>query len=179
MILYRKYNIFSDTLSASTHHLLANIAIHVATDGCVTKEELLATSCIWTRPVILIVCLRLGAQKMNRCYQPHLRHLLSMSNSVGMIGGRPRHSLYFIGCYHRHLIYLDPHRLHKYVHVDDVNVSLKSYHCRHPEKLPMIEMDPSCAIGFFIDSEAQFRRTMSDLNQVDELFNNIQFIFIF
>jgi len=39
----------------------------------------------------------LGAEKMNSVYGPCLTSLLTLENCIGIIGGRPKHSLYFVG----------------------------------------------------------------------------------
>lgn len=44
-----------------------------------------------------MVPVRLGAEKFNYIYGPCLTTLLSHENCIGIIGGRPKHSLYFVG----------------------------------------------------------------------------------
>lgn len=49
-------------------------------------------------PVIVLVPLKLGRdQKLNPIYQPCLKSFLACDTCVGIIGGRPKHSLYFVG----------------------------------------------------------------------------------
>lgn len=49
------------------------------------------------KALILLVPIRLGAEKMNSVYGSCLTTLLTFENCIGIIGGRPKHSLYFVG----------------------------------------------------------------------------------
>lgn len=49
------------------------------------------------KSLILLVPLRLGADKLNPIYGNCLKTLLSTEYCIGIIGGRPKHSLYFVG----------------------------------------------------------------------------------
>ena len=50
------------------------------------------------------------------------KECLNWSQSVGIIGGKPNHAYYFLGCTDNELIYLDPHTTQQYIKYE---VSLK------------------------------------------------------
>lgn len=62
--------------------------------------------------VLVWLPMRLGVEGLNNIYVEAVKELLTMPQSVGIAGGRPNSSLYFVGhdggspC---NLIYLDPH----------------------------------------------------------------------
>ncbi|GFR44873.1 hypothetical protein Agub_g6216, partial [Astrephomene gubernaculifera] len=60
-------------------------------------------------PVLLLVPLTLGMEKLNPVYLPQLQQVLSWPHSVGIIGGRPSASLYLCGTQEAAFLYLDPH----------------------------------------------------------------------
>ena len=48
--------------------------------------------------------------QINERYVPQLQQVLTWPQSIGIVGGRPSSSLYFVGCQHDQVIYLDPHQ---------------------------------------------------------------------
>ena len=51
------------------------------------------------RPLLLFIPLRLGQEKFNMIYYDALKACFSLPQCVGIIGGKPRHALWFIGCH--------------------------------------------------------------------------------
>lgn len=49
------------------------------------------------KSLIILIPLRLGTVKVNPIYSHWLKLLLSSEYCIGIIGGRPKHSLYFVG----------------------------------------------------------------------------------
>lgn len=68
-------------------------------------------------------------------------------------------------------MYLDPHVAHEYVPLTKEALErkkhpLSSYHCKNLSKMPFSEMDPSCAVGFFVQSYEELDKTVKTLNLV-------------
>ncbi|XP_018797159.1 PREDICTED: cysteine protease ATG4D isoform X1 [Bactrocera latifrons] len=108
------------------------------------------------KSLILLIPLRLGSEKLNPVYAHCLKLLLSTEYCIGIIGGRPKHSLYFVGFQEDKLIHLDPHYCQEMVDVNQDNFSLQSFHCKSPRKLKTSKMDPSCCIGFYCATKIDF-----------------------
>ena len=101
---------------------------------------------------------------MNPVYHSQLKAVLRLPQSVGIVGGRPSSSLYFIGTQDDHLLYLDPHFTRPTPASDD---DYGSFHCSTVRHLPITHMDPSVAIGFFCASAEDFLELCSGLADIE------------
>ncbi|KAL3086183.1 hypothetical protein niasHS_002009 [Heterodera schachtii] len=72
----------------------------------------------WIRPLLLIVPLRLGLTAINPCYFNAIAEYFKLPQCVGILGGRPRHAVYFYGNAGKKLLYLDPHICQEFTDID-------------------------------------------------------------
>ena len=141
-----------------------HLNIVISEQGMVYEDEILDET-------LLLIPLRIGIRKIEQRYYSDLRYFLKYYGSVGIIGGTPRHALYFVGSVKTpegketdKLIALDPHT------VQDVDYyEMNTYSCREPKLIHMNEMDPNIAIGFYFRNEDDFKvlKTMVDCNKSD------------
>lgn len=113
-------------------------------------------------PTLILVGTRLGIDKVTPVYWEALIASLQMPQSIGIAGGRPSSSHYFIGAQGSYLFYLDPHHTRKALpfHEDPsqyTDEDVASSHCPRLRRLHVREMDPSMLIGFLIRSEEDWR----------------------
>lgn len=118
------------------------------------------------KSVIIIVPVRLGTEVLNPIYGSCIKSLFRLKSCLGIIGGRPRHSLYFVGTTEDKLIYLDPHNDQKAIDPSKTDFPLDSYHCDFPRKLSIDRMDPSCAIGFYCRTRQEFNELADTIGEV-------------
>ncbi|VDM56481.1 unnamed protein product [Angiostrongylus costaricensis] len=147
-------------LKLSLSPLTSDLSLLLAVDGQVVVGDAERESRAWSKCLLLFVPLRLGTNRVNPLYNYHVRHILSLRTCLGIIGGKPDHSLYFIGCFGHDVIYLDPHVAQEYVPISVLDRSslegeekkrkhpLCTYHCHSFSKMAMKDMDPSCVVGF-------------------------------
>ncbi|KAJ1980396.1 hypothetical protein H4R35_001145 [Dimargaris xerosporica] len=114
------------------------------------------------KPVLLLLPVRLGVDRLNPLYYDNLRHLFTMPQFVGIAGGQPSKSLFFVGCQGSDLLYLDPHVPQPY-HPVAINssavsgiVPLPHLHTRGVRSCAIGELDPSMLLGFVFHTAADF-----------------------
>lgn len=66
----------------------------------------------WHTSLLVLIPLRLGLDQLNDAYVPALQKTFTFPQSVGIIGGKKGHSVYFVGAQDEQLHLLDPHDVH-------------------------------------------------------------------
>lgn len=122
-------------------------------------------------PTLVLVCTRLGIDKINPVYLEALAATLQMEQSVGIAGGRPSSSHYFVGTQGQRLFYLDPHHPRSALPYrldpkDYTAEELDSCHTRRLRHLFVEDMDPSMLIGFLIKDEDDWESWKSAVKHV-------------
>jgi cysteine protease ATG4 len=88
-------------LLAKNNKQLKSVRIYVAQDCTIFKQDVIDlctdSGRVEFMPCILLISARLGGESINEIYIDSLKMFFQMQNCIGMIGGRPKHSLYFIG----------------------------------------------------------------------------------
>ncbi|KAG1736670.1 cysteine protease required for autophagy [Suillus paluster] len=100
----------------------AGLGVSVATDGVIYQSDVYAASNVhigsprrhmraaWGgRAVLVLIGIRLGIDGVNPIYYETIKALFTFPQSVGIAGGRPSSSYYFMGSQADNLFYLDPH----------------------------------------------------------------------
>lgn len=109
-------------------------------------------------PILLLVPLVLGLDKVNPRYIPLLWETFTFPQSLGILGGKPGASTYIIGVQDDKAFYLDPHEVQTAVDIpkNNLDADTSSYHCSTIRHLPLEQIDPSLAIGFYCRDRDDF-----------------------
>eukprot|EP00298_Acanthocystis_sp_HF-20_P002934 c13315_g1_i1.p1 GENE.c13315_g1_i1~~c13315_g1_i1.p1 ORF type:complete len:398 (-),score=121.63 c13315_g1_i1:44-1237(-) len=135
--------------------VMANISslvrVYVSQDAVIYEDEIIECSKNWTKPVLLLIPLRLGLQFIEPSLAQMAAETLTLPQSLGIIGGKKSTSFYFVGKQENNLLFIDPHYPQSTVPMD--NFSFESFHSSQLAQIKLTEMDPSLAIAFLCRSQ--------------------------
>ena len=137
-------------------------------DGTFPTSHLLKI--VSQRAALILLPLRLGIDSINPIYVHFIRGALRSSTSLGIVGGLPDKSLYFVGYQDFELLFLDPHILKPFdqTSFNDSNKLIQDYHTARVRSIPIEEIDPSMVFGFLCCSAeevVQLRDHLEKLNR--------------
>lgn len=105
--------------------------------------------------VLVLLPMRLGIEQVNEYYYDSILQLLRSKYSVGISGGKPSSSFYFLGYQSpSQLIYFDPHVPQLF---EDDPINYESYHTKNYQTLEIDCLDPSMMIGILLKDEFEYR----------------------
>ncbi|GAA5821925.1 hypothetical protein JCM10212_005304 [Sporobolomyces blumeae] len=98
-------------------------------DGTLYENEVVAASTKsagWDTAVLVLFNLRLGIDGVNPIYHDAVKGIFRFPQSVGIAGGRPSSSYYFVGAQADSLFYIDPHHPRPAVYAVPVPIEVEA-----------------------------------------------------
>lgn len=120
--------------------------------------------------LLLVVPLTLGVGSVDARYLEQLRRLLCFPQSVGIVGGRPGASLYFVGFQADYFIHLDPHECQPASSLPAAGAD--TYFCSGPRLVAASAIDPSLAIGLVVSSAGELEDLSARLAALEREFRS-------
>ncbi|KAF9043299.1 peptidase family C54-domain-containing protein [Panaeolus papilionaceus] len=98
------------SVAVASDSTLYQSQVYAASHGETSRSPKRRHKATWgDRPVLLLLPVRLGIDGVNPIYYESVKMLYTFPQSVGIAGGRPSSSYYFVGSQANNLFYLDPH----------------------------------------------------------------------
>ncbi|CAG8511685.1 9226_t:CDS:10 [Ambispora leptoticha] len=153
----------------------AQLSVHVSTDGVVYKNEVYKAARNNQnhqefQSVLILVAIKLGPNKLNPIYYDALKAFFRFPESVGIAGGKPSSSYYFIGSQGDDLFYLDPHHSRPVVDLKDIDEftdeELATFHCDTLRKIHISQLDPSMLLGFYCRDAQAFEEFCARVEEI-------------
>jgi len=113
----------------------------------------------WVCGLMLLIPLRLGINHVNPEYFEELKEVLESRYSLGILGGRPKHAIYFVGHRGDLLLGLDPHTIHTNPSLGEPfpsNEYMSQVHVTEFQCLDLTMLDPSVALAYYFRNRAEF-----------------------
>ena len=113
-------------------------------------------------PVLVLLGVRLGIDRVTPAYWDALKGSLELPQSMGIAGGRPSSSHYFVAYQDNDFFYLDPHftrpalPFHENI-VDYTDEEINTCHTKRLRRIDVSDLDPSMLLAFLIRSEEDWR----------------------
>ncbi|KAF8927870.1 hypothetical protein EDD21DRAFT_390441 [Dissophora ornata] len=142
----------------------SGLSVYVTTDGVVYKDQV-EEAAIQKKTglfgnLLILVTIRLGIDKLNPIYNDAIKTTFEFPQSLGIAGGRPSSSYYFVGYQGDELFYLDPHHSRCVVETKDLDLytaeDFATYHCETIRKIDINAIDPSMLLAFYCRDRADF-----------------------
>ncbi|KAG9247490.1 putative cysteine protease atg4 [Calycina marina] len=153
----------------------SELRVYITGDGSDVYEDkfmaIAKADGVTFKPTLVLVGTRLGLDKITPVYWEALKSSLQMPQSIGIAGGRPSSSHYFIGVQDADFFYLDPHQTRPALpfpgNLDDyTQTDIDSCHTRRLRKIHINEMDPSMLLAFLIRDENDWKVWRRAVNEV-------------
>eukprot|EP01041_Mallomonas_annulata_P003455 gene3455-6876_t len=106
----------------------------------------------WSCGLVLLIPLRLGINQ-------ELKEILESRYTLGILGGRPRHAIYFVGHRGDLLLGLDPHAVYTNPSLAapfPATEYMSQVHVNEFQCLDLTMLDPSIALAFYFRCRAEF-----------------------
>ncbi|KAH8791484.1 putative cysteine protease atg4 [Hyaloscypha finlandica] len=153
-------------IQALTNHDGSDLRVYITGDGLDVYEDAFMNIAkpggFIFNPTLILVGTRLGLDKITPVYWEALKASLQMPQSIGIAGGQPSSSHYFIGVQGPYFFYLDPHMTRPALPLPEnldnyAQEDIDSCHTRRLRRIHVKEMDPSMLIAFLIRDENDWK----------------------
>ncbi|KAG0292910.1 Cysteine protease atg4 [Linnemannia gamsii] len=142
----------------------SGLGVYVTTDGVVYKDQVEEAATLKKSNgfghLLILVTIRLGIDKLNPIYNDAIKATFEFPQTLGIAGGRPSSSYYFVGYQGDDLFYLDPHHSRCVVESKDLKdytaEDFSTYHCETIRKIDINAIDPSMLLAFYCRDRADF-----------------------
>lgn len=155
------------SLGKSCTDIHERLEIIPAIEQTVAQDKILQTLVVEERSILLLVPLMLGMGSVGATYEQVLLRLLELPMCVGLVGGKPQKSLYFVGHQRDQVFFLDPHV------VQNAFTTRSSLGRLGGPRgtTPVSTLDPNVLACFYFDNEEVFLQwcdEMAVINRIGE-----------
>jgi len=155
-------HVFRDLVEAYMGGSIRVLVVQDSTFFTPEAEEVLASQ---SRPQLCVLFpLLLGLSgELSETYHISLLQCIEVKYSLGIVGGKPKISLYFVGRQGRRFIYLDPHIVQPAFLNGVTKGSLQE---RRTLLVEVSQLDPSLFLGFLLRDKAEYEHWIALMSTI-------------
>lgn len=152
-------------LSAKCAQVHERLHVIAALDQTVSVDAMLETIVVEEKAVLVLIPLMLGLSSIGKSYEKVFLRMLELQACVGLVGGKPSKSLYFVGHQGDNVFYLDPHV------VQPAFLSRSTLgNVSGPRGTTTVQsLDPNVLACFFFEREEQLLEWCDELAEINRL----------
>lgn len=140
-------------------HINKKLKIVLGRDGYLYENEIEDNI-----STLILIPIMLGINKINSKYIQSLLNCFEIKYSVGIIGGKPRKSFYFIGKKEDNIFFLDPHIVKPAIIYNTDKLDSESI-----KYIDIFDIDPCMLLCFLVKSKNEFNEFKIDIeNKVND-----------
>lgn len=146
----------------------ASFKVIVADSGRIQKSE-------WDRSkeqdsaLLLLFPLMLGTSRLNPTYHAFVLECLASHLCVGIAGGRPGSSYFFVGFQQDKVLYIDPHVVHAAINtLYPTEEQLQSYKVSTVCSMDLKDMNACMCLGFLCRDQVEMEQLCIFFSSIDE-----------
>jgi hypothetical protein len=144
--------------------LQRRIGVYTASRGSIYNDEVLFV--LKQSPVLILMPVTTNArERITQVVFQLLEHLLASRHCVGVVGGVPKRSYYFVGSAGQRLLYLDPHVRTQPAYASNDTIGVTQETAATVSCVEWKRLDPSMLIGFYVKNVEEYAELTTHLLQ--------------
>jgi hypothetical protein len=152
-------------IGKSHQELNERLLIIPAVDQTVSQDSILQTLLVEERSILLLVPLMLGMGCVGSSYEQVILRLLELPMCIGIVGGKPQKSLYFVGHQREQVFFLDPHVVQQ---AFTTRASVGKLGGPRGTT-PVSTLDPNLLACFFFENEEVFLQWCDEMSVINKM----------
>lgn len=152
-------------IGKSHQELNEKLLIIPAVEQTVSQETILQTLLVEERSILLLVPLMLGMGSVGSSYEQVILRLLELPMCIGIVGGKPQKSLYFVGHQREQVFFLDPHVVQQ---AFTTRASVGKLGGPRGTT-PVSTLDPNLLACFFFENEEVFLQWCDEMSVINKM----------
>lgn len=142
-----------------------HLRIVIARDGAIYEDEIMEVLNN-NQKILILIPIMLGMDKINESYYSPLLKCFEIPSNVGIVGGKPRQSFYFIGKQNDNIFFMDPHTVQPaFLNINNNDKKISKDMNEKINYIDVSDLDPCMLVCFLVSSHQEFKDWKREINK--------------